>query len=759
MNDNCGSIYRGGYLLALLATLTAMGVAAPRISVAAESRPVTSSPAAQQGDITEIIVTAQRREESIQDVGISITALSGDSLAELGMQSTQAIAAHVPGLIFDGGSGGGVNAFVTIRGVTQVDPAEHQEAPNAVYLDDAYVPTTSMVGFPLYDVARAEALRGPQGTLFGRNSTGGLLQFVTNDPSASSKGFVDASYGNYNLFRLEAAYGGPITDSLRFRVAGFATRGDGIMRNENPGMKDSFETKSFGIRGKMAADFGGGWAAQLTASLNRQPRHREGVYKATPAYVDANGTAQYLPSNVDFYGTGPGKDPFGYRDASNDPWTASFDSNVSFLEKQYDYLTLKLTGGIGDASLTSITNYSHGKIAYVEDTDSTPNPINNFGSGGGTNQITEELRLSGQKGKLEWTAGLYLLRISGKYYTDFDLPFLATTPTPFHTFNSYSQKTRSYALFTQLEYKFTDELKLTAGIRYNHDSKDFESRVYDVTTQPNPVIYDFSSATVGNLAHFSHGDWTGKLQLDYKPSQALLVYGGVSRGIRAGGFNASPDGAISLAATPFRNESVIDYEGGVKLRVLSDMASLRASAFYYVYNDFQAFNFIGTAGGVANNDAKIYGGEVEFAMRSQHGLELSLGGAVNHGKIKDYRSPLGTIIDTDPLKAPHFTANWILAQEFNVGEHQLRLQYDGDYQSLSRANLLPSPITTLHASTIQNLRLSFGRKSQGWETYAFVHNLANAARKNYAYDITFIGGAIASYAPPRMYGIGIRANY
>lgn len=715
--------------------------------------------AAETGSGGDIVVTAQRREQSIQNVGVSITALSGDTLADLGATSAQSIAAHVPGLLFDSGSGGGVNAFVSIRGVSQVDPAEHQEAPNAVYLDEVYVPTPSMVGFPLYDISRAEALRGPQGTLFGRNSTGGLLQFITTDPSDSYRGYFDASYGNYDNIRLEGAVGGPIAEGLSFRLAGMINKSDGIFKNHFPGGRDSFETNVFGIRGKLRAELGD-WTAQVTGSVNKSPKHREGVYKASPAFVDGNGVPQYLPANVDFYGTGAGNDQFGYRDPFKSVWDANFDSSVGSLRKQFNYVTLKIEGPVGGATLTSVGNYSYGHLDYSEDSDGTPAAVNVFGNGGTTKQLSEELRLSGSSDRLNWTAGVYFLDIRGDYYIDLDFPFLAST-TPFHTASVYSQRTRTYAAFAQLEYELTDSLQLTLGGRYTHDRKTFDSQVFDLTAPGSPVIYDFSRSNpaVGDLARMSKGDWTGKIQLEYKPNSDVLLYAGVSRGIRAGGFNASPDGAISYAATPFGGETVIAYEGGAKLRLFGNRANLRASAFYYDYSDYQAFNFIGTAGSVSNNPAYNYGGEVEFTANPLDGLDLSLGAAFLRGKVKDYNTALGTVIDTEPVKAPHFTLNGIISKRFDIGAYQLKLQYDFDYQSKNRANLFPSPITELPSSWMHNARITFGKDEAGWEIYGFVRNIGNTARKSFAYDLSFASIAIASYAPPRTYGLGARLTF
>lgn len=752
------SFLLGSCMALLAATAPAHAQDAPPSAQASEAQEDSTS-----GDI---VVTAQRREQSIQNVGISITAISGDTLTDLGVTNTQGIAAQVPALVFDSASGGGLNAFVTIRGVSQVDYSEHQEAPNAVYLDDIYVPTPSMVGFPVYDVARVEALRGPQGTLFGRNSTGGLLQFVTANPTDEFKGFFDASFANYSTFRFEGAAGGPIADGLNFRLAGFVTQGDGTFKNLRPGDKDQFEKNQFGIRAKLGADLGGDWSAILTGSYNKDPRHREGAYKVRPSYSDAQGVTQFLPADLDFYGTGPGNDPFGYRDPSDDGHVASFNSQDGHLKKEFYYGTLKVEGPVGGATLTSLSNYSHSMIDYMEDSDSTPNRIFVFSSGGTTRQFSQELRLSGEANRLNWVIGGYFLDLKGNYFTDFNFLVFENTPDAFRTINAYQQRTRSYAAFGQAEFEITDTLKATLGGRYTHDRKSFSSVVFDATTPANTIVYDFSRATVGDAAVQSRGDWAGKFQLDFKPSRDVLFYAGVSRGIRGGGFNATPDGAISLERTPFRNETVVSYEGGTKLRLFDGAARLNLSGFYYDYTNYQAFNFFGLFATVSNNDAYLYGGEVEFSATPLEGLNISLGGAYLRGKVKDLQRPDDgdpntppEFIDVAPVKAPRYTFNGLISKTFPVGNGELKLQYDFDYQAKSKANLVPSPVTALPSSWMQNARISFGREEFGWEVYGFIRNLANVDRQAFAYDNVFVGLALSSYAPPRTYGVGFRKTF
>ena len=713
---------------------------------------------AQQQAAGEIVVTAQRREQSIAKVGIAITAISGDALNDLGVQSTQGIAAHVPALQFDGGSGGGLNAFVTIRGVSQVDVSEHQESPNAVYLDEVYVPTPSMVGFPIYDLERAEALRGPQGTLFGRNSTGGLLHFITADPTDEPSGYFDLSYANYNTVRAEAAASGSLAKGVNFRISGFANYGDGYFQNLAPGGRDTFQSRTYGVRGKLSADIGD-WNVKLTASYNDSPNHREGTYKSTPAYIDANGIAQFVPEDVDYYGTGAGNDPYGFRDRERDAHKGAFNS-IGFLEKNYYYGTMKISGPIGGATLTSITNYSHARINYKEDAEGTPNDVYVFGSRGKTRQISQELRLNGSAGPVEWTLGGYYLDLDGTYANDSDLRPLTSLlgQGPFHSINDFTQRTKSYAAFGQIEYSLAQALKVTLGGRYTHDKKIFSSQTYDITSGTPTLLADFSPDTVGELAKISRGDWAGKVQLDYTGIDDMLLYAGISRGIRGGGFNTNLFGNISSDIIQFKNESVLSYEAGAKLRMFDGAAHLFLSGFYYDYKDFQAFNFVGTSVLVSNLPAYMYGGEAELSVTPIHNLNIALGGSYLKGKVKGLIFN-GEPIDVAPVKSPKWTFNGIVSKKFELGFGDITPMYDFNYISDSRSNLVPSPTTDLRGGWIHNARISFTPRGTQFEIYGFIRNFTDEDRKNFAYDNAFIGLNDASYAPPRTYGVGFHAKF
>src|SRR6202011_139723 len=234
-------------------------------------------------------------------------------------------------------------------------------------------------------------------------------------------------------------------------------------------------------------------------------------------------------------------------------------------------------------------------------------------------------RANGQAGALNWTAGIYYLAIQQDDYINFLFPALSGSDFAFSDTNSIQQRTTSVAPFGQIEWKFTDTLRLTAGARYTHDRKTFDSKVffYELgngysggtgTTVFNPPLltYDFSPSSVGNAATLSNGLVSGKLQLDYTPQPGELLYAGISRGVKGGGFNTNVSGNLTNEATPFKPEHAYTYEVGSKVDLLDKHLRINSSVYYYDYKQYQGFSFTGLQGVVGNYDGHFSGAELEL---------------------------------------------------------------------------------------------------------------------------------------------------
>jgi len=757
--------------LKFLAGVCTFALAAP--AFAQNAQPTNTGDAAPNPTYSpgDIVVTAQRRAERLQDVGVSVSAIGSDSLRAAGIANAQAISKAIAGVTLDSYSSGGSNATLAIRGVSQSDVSSFQESPNSIYIDDIYLSSPSAAGFALYDLDRVEVLRGPQGTLFGRASSGGLADFLPKHPTKTWDGYAEIGFGSYNDAFAEAAVGGPLSDKVRFRVSGRREVSDGWWHNSLPGGRDTFETNFAGIRGQLEADLTDNFTARLSVGYDRNLKGREGTYRPVPFYL-VNGNPAPLPADIDAYGSGPGNDFTGYRDTDKQKQSGAFD-NFGYFESTRFSPSLYLTWNLGSATVTSISNYTHFTWHYAENASGDPTPFARDIQNNRLKQFSQELRINGTAGDLIYTAGAYYLNTDQSPNSRIFFPELSGTPNAYDTFNYINQKLSSISGFAQLEYKFTPELKLTVGGRFTHDIKRFNSVAgfFELGSNfggsglynPPLVSYDFSQATVGNLARRVDNLWSGKIQLDYKPSPNVLLYAGVSRGSKGGGFNAN-SGTTTIEQTPFRSEYLYDYEGGVKLQMLQHRVTLNLSAFNYDYHHFQGFAYKNLIGVVGNYNGYFRGGELELRATPVPSVNINLGVSYLLSKLRNvpslYPAPNGSIRDEQGVNAPKWTVKGSIAKDFAIGNDKLTLLWSADYIGDRYASIDNNAATFVKGSFVHNARITYHVNSLDVDIAAFVDNISNTARQTYSFDeLSAAGSIITAYARPRWFGGSLRKQF
>jgi len=714
--------------------------------------------------LEEIVVTAQKREQSVQDVPISMTVLSGDQLQALGVTNAKDIAQQTPGLIMTTTSTGTTNTLPTIRGVTQNDFSPHQEPPNAVYVDEAYISSSAAIGFNLFDIQRAEVLRGPQGTLFGRNATGGAIQFVTNKPTDESWGYVDVQYGSFDSKRVEAAIGGQLAEHVEGRIAGLYEDDGPWWKNEAPpstrgGNSDTFANRFQGARGQLKFDFGA-VSDLLSVTVGEVPKHAEGTYKSIPGALNALGLGYDIPANLNANATCPGCDDFGYRDPNiNTPFESSFAS-VGYLQKRFSSISNRLSWTLTSFTVTSLTNYQRFTYDYQENCDGTPVAACIYDVGQSMHQVSEELRLNGDSGPLNWTAGVYALDIAQNNHQGYGTNVLPTDPLAIFGFvdgESFPQSTTSVAVFGQTEWQFEPDVTLVTGLRGSYDHKEFQSSTFEPGQAP---FYSFTAAD-GDPTIERKGDWSGKMQLDYRAIPQTLLYAGVTRGSKGPGFNATPLGALpSGYSVQFKAEELTDYEVGGKTLMANGKVSLDGSLYYYDYKNYQAFEYVLLSTVVTNKDASLYGGELALAMRPDDTWLISAGLSLENGVVYDIRLPLGDIADRAPAMMPHVTANGLIRKSWPLFGGSLSVQGDGRYTGSHYASVANSPTTFIPGAALFNGRLSFVDATGHWEGSFNVKNIANRGVINYAFDLAGSYGLnLKSYEQPRWYIGEIRYKF
>jgi iron complex outermembrane receptor protein len=744
-----------------------------RIALAVVAFMVAGSAIAAQaeGSLEEIVVTAQKREQRLQDVGVSVTALSADTARELGVIDTKSIAKIAPGVIFDSTAGGAVNANLTIRGVSQSDFSSNQESPNSIYIDDVYVSSSSAASFPLYDMERIEVLRGPQGTLFGRASSGGLVNFLTKRPTKQFDAYGEIGYSSFGHKYVEGAVGGPFTGSVRGRISARWEDSDGWYKNSLPGGKNAFQEKYQGVRAQLEADLSEALTARISFTYDKTPEERAGVYKAVPAYY-VGGQPTLLPANVDAYGSGAGNDFPGFRDPKLTGPTGSFN-NVGHFGNEKVSPTLYLDWKLGASTLTAITNYTHFKFDYNEDCDGGPVNYCNFPITQDLKQFSEEVRANGTSGNTTWTTGVYFLSTDQDASAAFSFPSLSGTDFAFSDANPVKQKLTSYAAFGQIEYKFTPTLTSTVGVRYTHDKKTYDSKVFfdelgngysggtgSTIFVPPLLVYDFSPATVGNAATETEGMWSGKVQIDFRPVEHSLFYVSASRGVKGPGFNTNVSGNLTNLDTPFRSEHLMAYEAGAKLEFLDKRVRLNSSVYYYDYKGFQGFAFNGLQGVVGNYDGNFRGGELEFVAIPAEDWLVSTSASYMSTTLKGIPTAYNGVRDQESILAPKWTTNGSVRKAFPIGNDKVALTWSFDYVADRYASVDNNLGTFVPASFVHNIRATYEKRASGLEFAVFVDNLSNKDRMNFSFDlITSTGSLIQSYAKPRIYGASIRKTF
>ena len=389
--------------------------------------------AAEEGAEPDIVVTAQKREQRLQDVGVSATVLGEATLTNLNIANATDIARAIPNLKYNAYSSSQV--VFNMRGVSQNDYGDQQEPPVAVYQDDSYASSINTASFPVFDLARVEALRGPQGTLFGRNATGGAVQFISNQPTKEFGGYVAATYGRYNQTILEGAVSAPLGESAGLRIAGIYDRDDGFIKHLVPGFKNIGANNHWALRGILALEPSADFKAKLTVRYAQADKERQaGLYSSEPACPNAQFQGEFTPVGVTCpywvgFGTpGPGTTATGYRNDAitpsrgGTPW-ATEETSPSYVNRKLFGATLRLDYAIGNVDLVSVTDYQTLNKFYTEGGDASPDLGVVFFQGAKSHQVSQELRLSTKLGSAYLVAGAYGMIIDGDYTGKFASPF------------------------------------------------------------------------------------------------------------------------------------------------------------------------------------------------------------------------------------------------------------------------------------------------------------------------------------------------
>jgi iron complex outermembrane receptor protein len=729
----------------------AAGAAAFCVCASSFSTVIMAASAADTG-LEEIIVTAQRREESVQNIGIAISVLAGGSLAEKSITHINDIQNATPSLQVEPAFGSGQPQF-RLRGIGFIDYTSNNTSPVGVSLDGVAFALPIQTQGQLFDLDRIEVLRGPQGTLYGRNTTGGEINFVSNRPTADTHAGASVEYGSHNLVNAEAFVSGAVAPDLLGRVAVATEQGGAWQRDRTNGLSLGDQDK-VAVRGQLQWDPAEFVKFRLGLHWAQDKSDEQGLYLLQP--FSAGATGPIVPADSSRYVTGWNLNPtFGKLiglAAGSKPGLNNSNSGVD------------LTGDVdfGFAKLTSITAYNKLIRREYGDWDATDYDDSDEFLNSDLNVFSEELRLaSNGQGPLNWViGGIYSNEdLHEDFYSDLTnrLGGIALT--------TYEQTANSVGVFAQGNYQFSDQWKLTLGAREDHESRE----LIGLNTSFVGVIPSFTGAQ-GRAAESNLP--SGKFELDYKPLTGTLLYASVSRGVKSGGFTAH-NTLAAAQVDPFFPEKLTAYEIGVKSE-LARTVRINASTYYYRYRDQQiltkAFDATSQSyiGIFTNANARISGAELSLDWLPVTGLTISQ----YAGFVEGYYTsplfdgnatpghPLGADYDGRPESIPKWSYGGDAQYALPVGNFKVTTELNYSFHdTYSQFFLLGSDDFTVPKYWLANANLSVSPESGApWTVGLWGRNIFNRS-----YDLTrnfFLPTSeVAAAGEPATFGVRFSYKY
>jgi iron complex outermembrane recepter protein len=710
-------------------------------------------------DVDEIVVTAQRRAQSLSEVPLAITALDGDSLSKQGITNSAELASAVPNLQISSPYGNTQPNF-SLRGVSVANEYNsNQASPIGVYIDDVYIAARTSQGMGLFDLDRVEVLRGPQGTLFGRNTTGGAINFITRGPTLTGEnGYIEAGYGNFNTYTAQGAFEETLIDGqLGFRIAANYVKGNGQIENVFPGGSDPNSQDSRQVRLSLRFKPGDG-------PLDIKIRAYGGRDNPTQAAVQ---------------GLLPSREGLGFfqvdenRIGENQTSSSGIAANVALAISS-------------DLTITSISSYDIGRQDLQQAADGSPLNILDIDWQSHFRQYSEELRANYQTKQFNLVGGVYYGWDQTTTDNTFDIGSAIAPGVDGGFFQNYRQRRRSAAVFLQGDLNITDRLVFTLGARYTEDRVSYDEGFANLflggvdtphtplaTTVPCPGLP--GTCAYDPNARFSldgsNDAPTGRAALSYTFDNGLLSYVSYNRGYRSGAINGGGY-TSSSGITYIKPETVNAYEIGLKGRALDKKLTFATAAFYYDYDNQQLQDTRpGPVAFLVNAPkSKIYGVESEATWKIIPALTLRASFGYLHATYSEL-SLQGTDLAGNTLPfAPTWTAqaglDWNIV---SVGGGQLTFSPSANY--VSRQFFSPFNDSNAVGSPQDNSELQQGAytkvdASLSWtrdklQIRAWSDNLFNREVYSYGLDLRGAGFPYNFLVPstPRTYGLNARYSF
>ena len=718
--------------------------------------------ASNENAIEEVIVTAQKRAQSMQDVGIAVTAFTSDQIRDLRLSQAIDLASQTPGLEIKN-SIGSSNPIITIRGVGLNDYHSNNNPSAAVHVDEVYLGSSAYLSFQMFDIERVEVLKGPQGTLYGRNSTAGTLNFITHKPSQEFDAHIDASYGNYNSSKIEAAIGGSLSSKVSARFAVLKEDSDGFQKNGGnaefvgysvwPGVIPAM-TETPPSDNVNNTD-GSAWRGSLLFEPNQDLEILASIHGSR----EDSGGPVYALQGFDFDGFD--SESTGFEDTDGDIHTI-YEDALPFLNSKGLGGQLRVDYNFGAATLTSITAYESIE-RDLRDGDGLPISFFSLEWTEDLWQKTQEIRLtSNSESNFQW--------ITGFFYSEDEIDFVKTVISPNLILSNwetdYVQTNDSWAAFAHSEWQFNDEFKLTTGLRYTEDSRDYSGGTSDLDpwgVYNGGVPYVMLRDTL----KVKEDDLSGKVGLDWTPNNDWLFYGSISKGFKSGGFDGSTvrkPGDLK----PFSAETLWSYELGFKSTLRESTLQVNGSFFVYDFQDMQAEALVYVAG-IPNTirlnagDVEMSGAEIDLWWRPLSSLDVKLGVSLLDSEVTKWIGEEAEIYEgNNPPDTPELTLNGMVRYQWVLDSGLiLAALTDFSYKDETYTEIENIEKLKKDGYIVWNAQMSLTSSDESWTVALWGKNLGDKEYETNTFgNLSGVGQSrYVMYGAPRTYGMSVNYNW
>jgi iron complex outermembrane receptor protein len=700
-------------LAALAATTATAGAAA-----LAQSAP---PPAAEGDTLGEIVVTAEKVASTEQRTPIAMTVLTPEVLARNAVGSLQDLASIAPSVSFSQADG---NQIITVRGVSSRDTTEIGDPAVAVNIDGLYFQRSIGLGDSVFDLERVEVLRGPQGTLYGRNATGGAINFVTAKPKKEFEAAAAISIGNYQAISTEGMVNIPLSDRVQVRVAGFTRRHSGY--SHNAPARDGDDADSQAARIHLAVQPTENFSALFTAELVKLGGVGPAI-KGVPLVTDENGDIVHdRPAGLTSdHSRFPLNEPSGYLDSRSTAFRVHLEYQTSW------------------ADFTYVGGYRRLDFKNLLDLDGVATTYLAFQQNEKPRTSNHEIRISSKPGAaFQWQAGAFYFDEKNDLLTYFQNNQTQPAANLF-TFTYPDIDAKSKAVFGQGSIPVVDNVKIELGARY---SKDEKKRVGNLN-YGSGILYQDAASTSSKTTYHAAVNW--------QVTPANLLYVKYDTGYKAGGFTD---------AAPYDPESISAIEAGSKNRFHDDKVQVNVAAFHYDYKDQQISQFVGNQTFIRNaGKSRLYGLEIDAAalVTPDDRLDAYLG--YLNAKFTDFSISAGSgnvqLSGNAPPQAPKSTINLGYQHTFRLSGGGLTARVQSHYESESFMTFFNYPDDRQPSYTRSDAMLTWTPTDAKWDVQAYVRNIEDKRVLSTASEQPLFGTYVFQFGDPRTYGVRFSARW